>query len=85
MMIKVNTHEAKLNFSQLMNQVVNGQEVIITRSGQDFAKIVPIKKVTNKRVSGRDMDAAWIADDFNSPLPDELQKYFVTTEESNQE
>ena len=84
-MIKVNSHEAKLNFSQLMNHVVNGQEVIITRSGQDFAKITPLKKATNKRISGQDKDTAWIADDFNSPLPEELQKYFVTTKESSKE
>ncbi|MCW8931920.1 MAG: type II toxin-antitoxin system prevent-host-death family antitoxin [Gammaproteobacteria bacterium] len=84
-MIKVNTHEAKLNFSQLMTQVANGQEVLITRSGHDFAKLVPIKKASIKRVPGQDADIAWIADDFNTELPDELQKYFVTTEESKPE
>ncbi len=84
-MIKVNTHEAKLTFSQLMTQIANGKEVIITRSGQDFAKIVPLKKVTFKRVSGQDADTAWIADDFNTALPEELQKYFVTGEEPAQE
>lgn len=80
-MIKVNSHEAKLNFSQLMTQVANGQTVIITRSGQDFAKIVPLKKITFKRTPGQDTDTAWISDDFNRPLPEELQKYFVTTKE----
>lgn len=76
-MIKVNTHEAKLNFSQLMTQVANGKEVIVTRSGQDFVKLVPIKKTTHLRVSGQDIDTAWVADDFNTALPEELQKYFV--------
>jgi prevent-host-death family protein len=76
-MIKVNSHEAKLNFSQLMTQVANGKEVIITRSGQDFAKIVPLKKITIKRTPGQDKESAWVADDFNAPLPEELQKYFV--------
>ncbi len=81
-MIKVNSHEAKLNFSQLMTQVANGKEVIITRSGRDFAKIVPLKEITRKRIAGQDNDSAWIADDFNAALPEELQKYFVTYEES---
>ncbi len=81
-MPKVNTHEAKLNFSQLMTQVANGQEVIITRSGQDFATIVPIKKVSSKRISGQDTETAWVSDDFNDELPDELKKYFVTTDET---
>ena len=76
-MIKINSHEAKLNFSQLMTQIANGKEIIITRSGQDFAKITPIKQVSHKRVAGQDIDTAWIADDFNVALPKELQKYFV--------
>ena len=75
-MIKVNSHEAKLNFSQLMTQIANGKEILITRSGQDFARITPLKKITTKRLSGQDKGNAWIADDFNAPLPDELQKYF---------
>ncbi len=76
-MLKVNSHEAKLNFSQLMTHIANGKEVMITRSGQDFAKIVPIKKITHKRIPGQDREIAWVADDFNSALPEELQKYFV--------
>lgn len=76
-MIKVNSYEAKLNFSQLMTQVANGKEVIITRSGQDFAKIIPVKQASHKRVAGQDNNTAWIADDFNNALPEELQKYFV--------
>ena len=75
-MIKVNTHEAKLNFSQLITQIANGKEVIITRSGKDFAKITLIKSTSPKRVPGHDEGNAWIAEDFNAPLPDELQKFF---------
>ncbi|WP_198264918.1 type II toxin-antitoxin system Phd/YefM family antitoxin [sulfur-oxidizing endosymbiont of Gigantopelta aegis] len=76
-MIIVNSHEAKINFSRLMTQIANGQEIIITRSGQDFAKVVPIKKINHKRTPGQDKDSAWVADDFDAALPDELQKYFV--------
>ena len=75
-MIKVNSHEAKLNFSQLLTHIANGKEVIITRSGQDFAKIVPLKEITRQRTPGQDKGKAWVADDFNSPLPKELQKFF---------
>jgi len=75
-MIKVNTHEAKLNFSQLITQIANGKEVIITRSGKDFAKITSIKSTGSRRVPGQDKENAWIAEDFNDPLPDDLQKFF---------
>jgi prevent-host-death family protein len=79
-MIKINSHEAKVNFSKIMTQIANGQEIIITRSGQDFAKIIPINETPQKRIAGQDSDTAWIADDFNEALPKELQKYFVTTD-----
>ncbi len=75
-MIKVNTHEAKLNFSSLITQLANGKDVIITRSGRDFARISPIKEIPCKRLAGRDRNSGWIADNFNAPLPDDLQKYF---------
>ncbi|MCU7800530.1 MAG: type II toxin-antitoxin system Phd/YefM family antitoxin [gamma proteobacterium symbiont of Lucinoma myriamae] len=49
-MLKLNSHEAKLNFSKIMIQIANGKEIIITRAGQDFAKITPLKKsLSHKR------------------------------------
>ncbi len=74
--IKVNAHEAKLNFSALITHLANGKDIIITRSGHDFARISPIKETCNKRIAGRDKNTGWIKDNFNDPLPAELQKYF---------
>jgi antitoxin (DNA-binding transcriptional repressor) of toxin-antitoxin stability system len=79
-MIKMNSHEAKLNFSQLLTQIANGKEIIITRSGKDFAKITPLNIMSKQRKPGQDseldVEEAWIADDFNTPLPADLQQYF---------
>jgi prevent-host-death family protein len=72
----MNTHEAKINFNQLVTQVANGKEVIITRSGKDFAKITPLKSVSSKRIGGQDSGIAEVSEDFNAPLPDELRKFF---------
>ncbi len=74
--IRFNAHEAKLNFFALINRLANGKEVIITRSGRDFAHISPIRETPNKRLSGRDRNSVWVADDFNAPLPPDLQKFF---------
>ena len=74
--IRFNAHEAKLNFSALINHLANGKEIIITRSGRDFARLSPIREIPNKRQAGRDRDSGWIADNFNDPLPHELQKFF---------
>lgn len=76
-MPKYNSHEAKQYFSQVMTNIANGYEVIIVRSGQDFAKIVPFKKDSQKRMDGIDSDKAWVCNSFNEPLPDELQVYFA--------
>jgi prevent-host-death family protein len=75
-MIKFNSHEARLNFSKLMTKVANGNEVIIVRSGKDFAKITPLNNLSKKRIAGMDKDNAWVDEDFNDPLPAKLQIYF---------
>ena len=72
-MTKINTHEAKLNFAKLITQVANGETITITRFGKDFAEITPIKKTTDKRISGQDNNIAWIAKDFNNTLFVKLQ------------
>jgi antitoxin (DNA-binding transcriptional repressor) of toxin-antitoxin stability system len=51
-------------------------EDIIVKAGKAVAKLVPIKRHTVKRKSGVDKGKAWIADDFDAPLPEELQSYF---------
>ncbi len=53
MMIRFNSCEAKLNFSQLITQVANGKEVIITRSGKDFARVIAIEKPVIQSVHQR--------------------------------
>ena len=75
-MIKMNTHEAKINFSQLLTHIANGKDVVITRSGKEFARITPIKETVSKRLPGQDIGNAVIADDFNAPLPEDLRKFF---------
>jgi prevent-host-death family protein len=75
-MLTVNTHEAKTQLSRLLVRVSSGEEIIIAKAGKAVAKLVPIKRNTIKRKSGIDKDKAWIADDFDAPLPDALQRYF---------
>lgn len=69
--MQVNIHEAKTHLSRLLNRVISGEEVIISKSGKPLAKLVPLEK-PRKRVPGRDRALGKIARDFNAPLPDEL-------------
>jgi prevent-host-death family protein len=40
--MKVNTKEARRTLSTLLSRVEAGEEVTITRNGQDVAKLVPV-------------------------------------------
>jgi prevent-host-death family protein len=72
-MIVVNIHEAKTNFSKLVDQAHNGNEVIVAKAGKPWARLVPLEKKP-ERVPGRYHDGP--GDDFFKPLPeDELQAW----------
>ncbi len=75
-MVTVNTHEAKTHLSRLLVRVKSGEEIIIAKSGKAVAKLVPIGQDAPKRKYGIDRGKAWIADDFDAQLPEELQTYF---------
>lgn len=70
-----NVHEAKTNLSRLLKQVAEGETVYIARDGQPVARLVPMPK-RNKPEMGFMRGKIWIADDFDAPLPPDVQKYF---------
>jgi prevent-host-death family protein len=67
----VNVHEAKTHLSRLLERVQAGEEVTIAKAGRPVARLVPIA-APGKRPLGLDKGKAWIADDFNAPLPDDV-------------
>jgi len=75
-MAQVNVHEAKTQLSRLLARVEAGEEVVIARDGKPVARLVPVAPSTVRRVPGEDAGKVWIADDFDAPLPPEIQKYF---------
>ena len=48
LMLKINVHEAKINFSKLVTHVCNGNEIIITRSGREVARLLPVSQEPDK-------------------------------------
>ena len=75
-MAQVNIHEAKTQLSKLLARVAAGEEIVIARAGKPVARLVPVEKKRARRVAGMDAGKVWIADDFDDPLPPEIQKYF---------
>jgi len=76
MTVQVNIYEAKSKLSQLINQVIAGEEVIVAKSGKPVAKIVPLEKPIQDRKPGTAKGKIIIADDFDAPLPDDILKEF---------
>lgn len=67
-------HEAKTHLSRLLDRVAAGEEIEITNRGAVVARLVaPAPRTVNFDV---DRGKVWIADDFDAPLPDDLQAMF---------
>lgn len=72
----VNIHEAKTHLSQIVNQVLMGEEVIIARGGKPLIKLIPYEEEPTQRKGGQFKGLIQIGEDFDAPLPTEILKYF---------
>ena len=72
----VNIHEAKTHLSRLLEKVGQGEEVVIARSGKPVARLVAVTDPPPRRLPGSAKDSLWVSDDFDDPLPEEIQTYF---------
>ena len=70
-----NIYEAKTKFSKLIEEVLNGNEVIIGKAGKPVARLIPYAPEVKDRVGGQWMGQVEIADDFDE-LPDDLLSAF---------
>ena len=69
--------DAKRNFSRLVERAAAGEEIVIAKAGKPKAKLVPYQPPRKKRRGGQHLlGITYIADDFDGPLPPEIQKYF---------
>ncbi len=67
----VGVHEAKTHLSRLLEDVVAGEEIVITRRGEEIANLVPVRGHRNRRL-GIDRGRFVVPEDFDAPLPDDL-------------
>jgi prevent-host-death family protein len=68
----VNIHDAKTQFSRLVDAAANGEEIIIAKAGTPTARLVPMDFAKTKRRFGGLKGQIRIADDFDAPLPDDV-------------
>lgn len=72
----INIHDAKTNFSKLVDRAAAGEEIIIAKAGKPAASLAPIKNSKPERVFGSLRGKIRIADDFDSALSDEILASF---------
>ena len=74
----LNLYEAKTHLSDLVERAAAGEEIVIAKAGTPMARLVamPEPEPTVLRKPGLLKGKIWVADDFDDPLPPEIQMYF---------
>lgn len=70
-----NISQAKAELSALVERVLKGEEVILSRAGKPVAKLVPYRGLPAPRTPGSMSGEIWIASDFDQ-LPDDMAEAF---------
>ena len=64
----MSVYEAKSKLSQMINKALEGEDVVITRNGEETVRLVPVLKKKNSWI-GMYSGQINIHDDFDDPLP----------------
>lgn len=64
----VNISEAKTHFSRLVNEVLQGEEIVIARAGCPLIRLVAIEGAQPARRLGTARGKIWLSPDFDEPL-----------------
>lgn len=71
-MQQINIFKASKNLPDLIEAVISGEEIIITKDDQPVAKLVPVSPVKKRwpAKAGTAKGLVTISDDFDEPLED---------------
>jgi prevent-host-death family protein len=60
--MKINMHDAKTNFSKLVDRALQGEDIIVARNGKALVRLVPVQDEGKLRPVG--LDKQKVAPDF---------------------
>jgi prevent-host-death family protein len=63
----INVHQAKTHLSRLLDQAHAGREIVLSKAGKPYARLMPLRKLPAKRRPGRLKGE--LAPAFFDPLP----------------
>jgi len=73
----VNIYEAKTQLSKLVDLAADGTDVVIARNGKPVARLTTLHSPKKRHYKlGLLEGQGWMADDFDAPLPEDLQALF---------
>lgn len=64
----VNIHQAKTTLSQLLESVLAGEEIIISKAGKPLARLIPYHTEKKPRTPGYWKGRVKMAEDFDDPF-----------------
>jgi len=71
--MKVGVYEAKSKLSKMIDLALEGEDVVITKNGEDMVRLTPIRKKKREWI-GMYAGQIIIHDDFDDPL-EEFEEY----------
>jgi prevent-host-death family protein len=74
-MKQVNVHEAKTRLSRLLQEVEDGEEIVIARNGEPVARLVRVEPERKPREPGWAKGKVWMAPDFDE-FDDDMARDF---------
>ena len=66
----VNIHEAKTHLSRLIQEALDGEDIVIARGNQPVVRLALVETARSERRLGWAKGQVTIADDFDAPLDD---------------
>jgi prevent-host-death family protein len=74
--MQINIHEAKTHLSRLLERLAEGEEIIIAKAGKPVARLVAYVESETPRHGGMWKGLVHIREDFDAPLPPEIDEAF---------
>jgi prevent-host-death family protein len=72
----IKLYDAKTHLSDLVERAAQGEEFIIAKGDEPKARLIPLARQARQRVPGAWEGRVWISEDFDAPLPAEIDAAF---------
>lgn len=79
--MKISVYEAKSKLSQMINRALEGEEVVITRNGDEVVKLTPVNHPKGEWI-GMWKGKIKVHDSFYEPLDEDILGYFTGEKET---